>query len=131
MAAPQIGVGLRVFVTEIRATPLRPEIETDEVRVFINPEIVWWSDGMETIYNGCGSVAEAGLFGPVERLLSVTVKAWDSSGVEFEFTATGLLSHVIQHEMDHLEGITFLEHVKDVRTLMSARTYKNMMKSKI
>lgn len=127
MAAPQIGVSVRIFVTEIRPTQTRPLQEVDDVRVFINPEIIARSEELEVLYNGCGSVAESGLFGPVERPQSVTVRAHNERGEAFELVARGLLSHVVQHEIDHLDGITFLEHVSDVRTLMSASAYRDFI----
>ena len=67
MAAPQIGINQRIFVSEIRRTKTRKQQETDPVRVFINPKITNFSRGQEAGYEGCGSVAYAGLFGSVRR----------------------------------------------------------------
>ena len=68
MAAPQIGKGWRVFVTEIRQTTYRKNIaKGDPLRVFINPKITRSSKKLQSGYEGCGSVAQAGLFGVVKR----------------------------------------------------------------
>ncbi len=120
MAAPQIGVGLRIFVTEIRKTKFRKNInELDPLRVFINPRIIKKSKKIVAGYEGCGSVAHADLFGAVPRPDAVTVSAFDQNGFAFTLTAKGLLARVIQHELDHLDGKVFLDRVKDTRSLRS------------
>ncbi|MBU2101358.1 peptide deformylase [Patescibacteria group bacterium] len=122
MAAPQIEQNLRMFVTEIRETKYRKE-GIDSLKVFMNPEIVEKSGEQNTGYEGCGSVAFAGLFGPVKRSKSVRVKALDKDGSPFELEADGLLAVVIQHEADHLDGILFIDKVTDTRELMSRNEY--------
>ncbi len=119
MAAPQIGVGARIFVTEIRETPTRRGVGTDPVRVFINPRIVRRSVRQVSDYEGCGSVAYAGLFGPVARAEAVTVTARDAKGRGFTLRAHGLLARIIQHENDHLDGIVFLDRMKDMKGLVA------------
>lgn len=125
MAAPQIGENVRIFVTEVRETEYRKE-GTDSLRVFINPEIVQVSDRMSDGYEGCGSVASAQFFGPVNRPDEVTVTAYHEDGKQFEYTASGLLARVIQHEMDHLGGVLFPEKITNMKNIMSKEEYIKM-----
>ena len=122
MAAPQIGHNLRIYVSELRETKYRKD-NTDKVRVFINPKIIEKSKELSTGYEGCGSVAHAGLFGPVKRSSEVKVKAQDEKGESFEFTAKGLLAVVMQHEIDHLDGILFIDKIEDTKKVMSQDEY--------
>lgn len=126
MSAPQIGYNFRIFVTEIRTTTLRKTKEVDKLRVFINPRIINVSKKQVAGYEGCGSVAAAGIFGKVSRPNKITVEAFDENNKKFVFTARGLLSRVIQHEIDHLEGIIFLDKVSDKKSLMSREEYIKM-----
>ena len=123
MAAPQIGVNLKIFVTEIRATPSRKAESLDNLRVFINPKIVWKSKKEVIIYEGCGSVANGNLFGPVSRSEKVKIIATDISGKKIKLKAEGLLARVIQHEYDHLLGIEFVEKICDMKKVMSREEY--------
>ncbi len=123
MAAPQIGHNLRIFVTEIRTTTLRKTNELDGLRIFINPQIISSSKKQAIGYEGCGSVASAGIFGKVSRPAEITVRALNEKNENFIFTAKGLLARVIQHEMDHLGGIVFLDKVTDKKSLMSREEY--------
>lgn len=128
MAAPQIGVSLRIFVTEIRKTQYRKTAELDSFRMFINPRIVSQSRKMADGYEGCGSVAIGGLFGPVKRPAGVTVEAFDGHGDKFRLKASKLLARVIQHEMDHLDGIVFIDRITDTKRLLGKGEYLNMVK---
>lgn len=125
MAAPQIGHNFRIFVTEIRATPTRKNPKhLDPVRVFINPKIKNLSIKKIAGYEGCGSVGQpAALFGEVLRSESLTIEASDKNGNPFMLNARGLLARVIQHELDHLEGVVFLDRVSDTKTLISRSEY--------
>ena len=131
MAAPQIGIGVRIFASELRETNVRRAGDTDPVRVFINPTIVRRSKKKRIDGEGCGSVARAGLFGMVPRSASVTVTALNAKGERFTLSATGLLAAVIQHETDHLNGIVFLDRLPDMKSLMSREEYiKRLLKRK-
>lgn len=123
MAAPQIGYNLQIFVTEIRTTTLRKTKELDKLRIFINPKIINVSKNKISGYEGCGSVALSGIFGKVSRPSQITVIAVDENNQKFEYTAKGLLSRVIQHEIDHLNGIVFIDKVTDKKSLMSKEEY--------
>lgn len=101
LAAPQIGVSLRVIV-----------VDADEVRMaIINPEIVKTSE--ETILDEEGCLSHSTYYGPVVRYQSVVVKGRSLEGKAIRIRATDLLARVFQHEIDHLNGTLFLDHVED------------------
>jgi peptide deformylase len=131
MAAPQIGVGLRVFVTEIRKTKFRKNVsELDPLRVFVNPTLTKTSKRRVDGYEGCGSVASGGLFGIVKRPETISVRAFDEMGEEFELETSGLLARIIQHEIDHLDGICYVDKVTDTTTFLGREQYIKTVKAK-
>ena len=105
LAAPQIGVPLRVIVIGI------PE---EEDIAIINPEIVR-SRGERSIDEGCLSVP--GYFGQIKRAESVTVKGRNQDGKEIRIKAEGLLSQALEHEIDHLNGVLYLDHLESLEQL--------------
>ncbi len=124
MAAPQIGKALRIFVSEMRPTAYRKNLaESDSLKIFINPRIVRRSKKQVKGYEGCGSIVSAGLFGVVKRSWSVTCEALDKNGKPFTLEASGLLARIIQHEVDHLGGIVFIDLVDDTKTFMGRESY--------
>ena len=129
IAAPQIAENYTVFITEPRETETRPKDQSDELRVYINPKIINASDEQVIIYEGCGSVLNGTLFGPVIRPKEITVEAFDLDGKKFRFTADGILGRVIQHEYDHMLGVEFLEKVSDYKKMMTAEYYIKNIKN--
>jgi peptide deformylase len=130
IAAPQIGIGSQIFVTEVRKTKLRKDVSTlDPLRVFINPALTRVSKKMVTGYEGCGSVAHGGLFGIVKRPEVIAVRAHNENGEEFELETGGLLARIIQHEIDHLNGICFIDRVTDTKKLLGREEYIKLKKS--
>jgi peptide deformylase len=105
LAATQVNVHERVIVIDISETH-------DELRVFINPELVAQS-GREESEEGCLSVP--GIFDKVVRAERVTVRALDRDGKSFELEADGLLAVCIQHEMDHLMGKVFVDYLSSLK----------------
>jgi len=105
LAATQVNVHERVVVIDISETH-------DELRVFINPEVVAQS-GREESEEGCLSVP--GIFDKVERAERVTVRALDRDGKPFELEAEGLLAVCIQHELDHLMGKVFVDYLSNLK----------------
>jgi len=99
LAAPQVGVSLRVIVIGL------PEAEDIAI---VNPEIVR-RRGERLINEGCLSVP--GYFGQVKRAESVTVKGRDQSGKEIRIKAEGLLAQALEHEIDHINGVLYLDHL--------------------
>ena len=105
LAAPQIGVPLRVIVIGI------PE---EEDMAIINPEIVR-RRGERLIDEGCLSVP--GYFGQIKRAELITVKGRDQDGKEIRIKAEGLLAQVLEHEIDHLNGVLYLDHLESLEQL--------------
>lgn len=129
MAAPQIGKKWRIFVSEIRQTTYRKNIaKSDSLKIFINPKITWKSKKQQDGYEGCGSVISAQLFASVKRPESVICKALDEKGNPFEIKASGFLARIIQHEIDHLNGIVFIDRISDTKTIMDRQTYIDSQK---
>ncbi|MEI7918013.1 MAG: peptide deformylase [Candidatus Saccharibacteria bacterium] len=107
LSAVQIGHLDRVVI-------VRSDFDDKDTREFtalINPEIVKYEGEITTDYEGCLSVA--GIYGKVPRYSKVRVKALDIDGHEVRFKADGFLAHVIQHEVDHINGIVFIDHIRD------------------
>lgn len=100
LAAVQIGELWRLFITKVPG---------DTARVFINPDILETSIEQVTMEEGCLSIP--GLYTDVERPASVRVQAWNERGKPFTFSAEDYLARVIQHELDHLNGILFIDRV--------------------
>lgn len=106
LAATQIDVHERVIVIDVSETH-------DQLRVLINPEIVWASEETQVYDEGCLSVP--GIYDGVERPARVRVKALDVDGKPQEFDADGLLAVCVQHEMDHLVGKVFVEYLSPLK----------------
>lgn len=128
MAAPQIGRGLRIFVTEIKKTKVRKG-EIDPLRVFINPKILSVSKKQVLGWEGCGSVASGDLFAQVRRPATVVIEALNQKGEKFKLSAKNLLARVIQHEFDHLEGVIFTDKANP-KTYMSREELLKLRKKK-
>lgn len=108
LAAVQIGVPKRAIVMD-----LAREGEPEAPQVFINPEIVWRSDETTICEEGCLSVPD--LYEEVTRSARVKVRHLDYEGRAQEVEADGLLAICLQHEMDHLEGILFIDHLSKLK----------------
>src|SRR3989344_1355834 len=128
IAAPQIGENYRLFVTEPRETEVRPKEQSDDLRVYINPKMVFASEEQVEIWEGCGCVANATLFAPVIRPKVVAVEATNAEGQLFRIKADGILGRVIQHEYDHLDGIEFVEKIADLKRITSKEFYIKLIK---
>lgn len=129
VAASQIGENHMVFVTEPRNTNSRKLSKTDKLRVYINPKITHQSKKQNIIYEGCGSVADGAIFGPVIRPEEVEVQAIDEKGQKFSLRANGILGRVIQHEYDHLRGIEFIQKVSNYGKVVAQAYYKKNIRN--
>lgn len=130
IASTQIGENYMVFITHCINTGSRKLGKTDKLRVFINPKITYQSEKQNVIYEGCGSVADGAIFGPVLRPEEVEVQAVDEKGQKFSLRANGILGRVIQHEYDHLHGIEFIQKVSDYgKIVVQAHYRKNIRNS--
>lgn len=106
LAATQVDVHERVIVIDVSENG-------DELRVLINPEIIWKSDDLQVYEEGCLSVP--GIYDKVERAASIRVRALNEKGDTYEFDADGLLAVCVQHEMDHLMGKVFVEYLSPLK----------------
>jgi len=112
----ELGVALAaVQINELkRVVVIREDFEDKKNRnfiVFINPEITKKEGDIVEDYEGCLSIKD--IYGKVPRHNKVKVKALDISGNEFRVTAEGFLARIFQHEIDHTNGIVFIDHIKD------------------
>ena len=92
----------------------------------VNPEIIWRSDEISVMEEGCLSIP--GQFAEVERPASVRVKFLDFHGQEAELLAEGLESHCVQHELDHLNGVLFIDYLSKLKRDMMIRRVEKMKK---
>ncbi len=121
IAAPQIGVSLRIFVISKRVLELlypdRPETQGSKAKdmVFINPRITKLSRERAVVEEGCLSVRY--LYGETLRAKKARVRAYDENGSEFEIGGSGLIAQIFQHEIDHLDGVLFIDHAQNVRDM--------------
>lgn len=120
LAAPQVGVTKRILVADVSDDPKKPQ-----PYALINPKIVSESDELFTYEEGCLSLPS--YYAEVERPAEVTIEYLDRDGKEQTLTADGLLSTCIQHEMDHLDGIIFVDHLSSLKRNM---ILKKMVKAK-
>jgi peptide deformylase len=124
LAAIQIGVPKRVIVMDLDQKDGR-----NDPRAYINPKITWRSEEMATFEEGCLSVPE--MYEEVERPARIKAEFLDKDGAKHEIEADGMLATCLQHEMDHLEGILFIDHLSRLkrgivlRKLEKARRLKN------
>lgn len=126
LAAPQVGQGIGLSVIWIKPTPSRPEAKEEKLVVF-NPEIVKTFGRRSQMWEGCISFQGGTKDFPYAKTLrwrKVRVRYLDEQGKEHEKDFDGLLAHVLQHETDHLNGILFVERVKDPKTFMMMSEYK-------
>jgi peptide deformylase len=136
IAAPQIGVSLRIFIISGRifdedfmkdsGTPVEKflgEIERKNPDlVFINPVFKKISKDKKNISEGCLSVRP--IYGKVGRATRVTVEAHNEHGIKFTMEGTGLLAQIFQHETDHLDGILFIDKARDMHESTADEEFK-------
>ena len=114
LAAVQIGVAKRVIVMD-----LDQKDGKKNPRAFINPKILWASDEMATFEEGCLSVPE--IWDDVERPARIRAEYLDLDGNRVELEADGMLATCLQHEMDHLEGVLFIDHFSRLKRSIALR----------
>ena len=121
LAAIQIGAPLRLVTMD-----LAKKDEPKEPQVFINPEVVWVSDEKATYEEGCLSIPE--YYEEVERPKAVRVKYLDAEGKPQEIEAEGLLATCLQHEIDHTNGVLFIDHISKLKRDMVMKKFKKAAK---
>lgn len=119
IAAPQVGVLDRITVIDISN-----EENPDKLHVFINPKIVH-AEGTIIWEEGCLSIP--GIYEKVERANKVVVQALDRAGEQFELEADGLLAVALQHEIDHLDGVMFLDHLSPLKRTRALKKYRKVI----
>ena len=112
LAAPQIGVPLRVVIFGVQSSPRYPEVEAVPETVLINPSIMVLDEAIEEAWEGCLSLP--GLRGLVPRFRDIRYKGYDEQGAPIERTASGFHARVVQHECDHLDGILYPMRIRDL-----------------
>ncbi len=116
LAAPQVGISQRFFIVEV---------EKNRPLVFINPEIISTSADLSIHEEGCLSLPK--LYAKVQRPAAVKIQARDASHRLFTLEAEGLLATCIQHELDHLNGVLFIDHLNDAARDQAIRRYKKIV----
>lgn len=112
LAAPQIGVGLRVVIFGVQHSPRYPDAKAVPETVLINPVITPLGDAMEEDWEGCLSIP--GLRGLVPRRAHIRYQGVDEYGNAIDHTVSGFHARVVQHECDHLDGILYPMRIRDM-----------------
>lgn len=123
LAAVQIGVPRRMLVIDVSR-----EGEEKQPQVFINPEILRSSDERSSYEEGCLSIPD--YYAEVERPANVTVKYIDRDGKEQTIEADSLLATCLQHELDHLNGVLFIDHISRLKREMVIKKFTKAAKAK-
>jgi peptide deformylase len=112
LAAPQIGVGLRVVIFGLEANPRYPEEDSVPFTVLINPQLEPLGDEQDEDWEGCLSVP--GMRGLVPRYRELRYRGYDAAGAPIDRTVNGFHARVVQHEVDHLDGILYPRRIRDL-----------------
>src|ERR671910_3252811 len=123
LAAIQVGQPLRMLVID-----LAKEGEEPAPQIFVNPEIVASGDERSVYEEGCLSIPD--YYAEVERPASVRVKYLDRDGKAQEIMAEGLLATCLQHEIDHLNGVLFIDHISKLKRDMVVKKFKKLAKDR-
>jgi peptide deformylase len=121
LAAPQVGVTKRILVVDVS-----PKDGPREPLRMVNPEIVWRSEELAVYEEGCLSLPEQ--YADVERPAKIRFRYLDETGAPQEREAEGLLATCIQHELDHLDGIIFVDHLSALKRRMILRKLTKLKK---
>jgi peptide deformylase len=122
LAAIQIGVPKRVIVMDLAKAE-----EAPQPRYFVNPEILWASEETQPYEEGCLSVPE--IYDEVERPAHVKLRYVDYHGKTVEEDAEGMYAVCIQHEMDHLDGVLFIDHLSRLKREQAVKKVKKQAKA--
>lgn len=120
LAAPQIGVSKRLIVMDC----VKDEDADPEPMIMFNPEVVWTSETRGVYDEGCLSIPDQ--YAEVERPAEVAVKWMDIEGAEREVKMDALWATCVQHEIDHLDGILFIDHLKPMKRQMITRKMQKL-----
>lgn len=125
LSAPQVGENKALFVVNLKPTPTLPDLEPYKA-VFINPTIVETFDKKVNMWEGCVSAGEGEntLCAKVPRPNKIRLQWQDESGGSHDELFEGFIAHSLQHEVDHLNGILFVDRVEDTKTYMLVDEFK-------
>lgn len=123
LAANQVGILNRILVMDLSD---REEEEEAQPWFMVNPEIIWESEDMSVMQEGCLSIPQQ--YADVQRPAEVLVKYLDYNGKEAEMKAEGLLSHCVQHEIDHLNGVLFIDYLSSLKRNMILKKVDKLKK---
>jgi peptide deformylase len=123
LAANQVGLLNRVLVMDLAR---RDEEEEPSPICMVNPQLIYESEEMSVMQEGCLSIPQQ--YADVERPAIVRVKYLDYNGKEAELEASGLLSHCVQHEIDHLNGVLFIDYLSSLKRNMIIKKVDKMKK---
>jgi peptide deformylase len=115
LAAPQVGVSKRVIVVDVNEPGTRPF-------ALLNPRVTWSSDHPDKAEEGCLSIP--GVSGIVERPYAVVVEGLDRAGKPVRIEAEAMLARCLQHEIDHLDGVLFIDRMSPLKRNMVLRKYR-------
>ncbi|KKJ77878.1 peptide deformylase [Kiloniella litopenaei] len=123
LAACQVGVTKRVIVVDVS-----DDKEENQPYCMVNPEITWESDEYSVYQEGCLSLPEQ--YADVERPAAIKLRYLDETGKQIELEADGLLATCIQHEIDHLDGVLFVDHISKLKRGMIMKKLKKVVAAK-
>ena len=123
LAAIQVGEPLRMLVID-----LAKEGEEPQPQVYVNPELLGAGEGRSVYEEGCLSIPD--YYAEVERPASIRVGYLDLDGNRQEVNADGLLATCLQHEIDHLNGVLFIDHISKLKRDMVVRKFKKLAKDR-
>lgn len=131
LAAPQVGQGVALCIIEIKPTKLRPKLPKSKRAslIIVNPKITKTYGNRKQLWEGCISFGD--VFAKVPRYKKIRVKYLNEKAVTREKDFEGLVAQVLQHEIDHLNGILFVDKVKDTSSYMTAAEYKKRILKKV
>jgi peptide deformylase len=132
LAAPQVGEGKAIVVIAVRPLPHRPHVAAFDLTL-VNPEITDYLGSKKPLYEGCISAGpgRASIFARVPRHDRVKVKYQDDQGKTHHEIFEGFKAHVVQHEVDHLNGILFVDKVKDTKSYVTYAEYMKLVRKKL
>ena len=125
LAAPQVGKSLRIFVMASHPNPRYPDAPEMEPKEIINPEIIVKSEEIDQDWEGCLSIP--GIRGLVPRHRVIEVKYLDRYARENTEKMDTFLARIFQHELDHLDGIVFLDRLDSIRDIITDREYIKLL----
>ena len=125
IAAPQVSVSKRIIILSPKPNSRYPYAPTMEPTVMINPEMLWASSEMEKDWEGCLTVP--GIRGIVPRHQAVRIRYQTRQGVMVETAYEGFLARVFQHEVDHLDGVVFLDRVESTKDLVTEKEWQRII----